>query len=241
MPLGHGLPAFLLAASPDIDNVPLAMLAVFGVAKLFAELFERMRMPGLVGEILAGVLLGPSLLGWVRPNEMLTSLAELGVLFLLFRVGLEVKSSELIDVGKTATLVALLGVLAPFFLGWGIMRLWGAPGIESIFVGAAMVATSVGITAQVLASRGLLDHQASKIILAAAVIDDVLGLIVLALVSSLARDAFNPAELLMTALVAIAFTLVVAKWGTSALKTLVPRIQSQRRRHTWRAEQDRKA
>jgi Kef-type K+ transport system membrane component KefB len=225
MPFCHGLPAFFLAASFDIDNVPLAMLAVFGTAKLLAELFERMRMPGLVGEILAGVLLGPSLLGWVRPNAMLTSLAELGVLFLLFRVGLEVKSSELIRVGKTATLVAFLGVVAPFFLGWGIMRLWGAPGIESIFVGAAMVATSVGITAQVLASKGLINHAASKIILAAAVIDDVLGLIVLAVVSSLARGSINVVELIFTAVGAIGFTIVVAKWGTRAMGTMVPRLE----------------
>src|SRR5689334_5607205 len=156
MLLGHFSPAFFLAASTDGSNVPLAMLAVFGAAKLLAELFERLKQPGIVGEILAGILLGPSLLGWVRPNEMLSALAELGVLFLLFRVGLEVKSSELLQVGKTATIVAFLGVVAPFFLGWGIMWLWGAPHIESVFVGVAMVATSVGITAQVLASKGLL-------------------------------------------------------------------------------------
>jgi len=223
MPLGS--PAFLFAATPDSGNVPLAMLAVFGVAKLLAELFERMRQPGLVGEILAGVLLGPSLLGWIHPNQMLSALAELGVLFLLFRVGLEVRSSELVRVGKTATIVAILGMIVPFLLGWAIMRLWGAPSIESIFVGAAMVATSVGITAQVLASKGLLDHAASKIILAAAVIDDVLGLIVLAVVSSMARGGINVTELVLTGVAAIVFTFVVAKWGSHAMGTIVPRLE----------------
>jgi Kef-type K+ transport system membrane component KefB len=223
MPLGS--PAFLFAATPDSGNVPLAMLAVFGVAKLLAELFERMRQPGLVGEILAGVLLGPSLLGWIHPNQMLSALAELGVLFLLFRVGLEVRSSELVRVGKTATIVAILGMIVPFLLGWAIMRLWGAPSIESIFVGAAMVATSVGITAQVLASKGLLDHAASKIILAAAVIDDVLGLIVLAVVSSMARGGINVMELVLTGVAAIVFTFVVAKWGSHAMGTIVPRLE----------------
>jgi len=225
MPLGYGIPAFFFFAAPASDNVPLEMLAVFGVAKLLAELFERMHQPGLVGEILAGVLLGPSLLGWIQPNQVLTSLAELGVLFLLFRVGLEVKSSELVKVGKTASLVALLGIVVPFLLGWGILRLWGAPSIESIFVGAAMVATSVGITAQVLAAKGLLDHAASKIILAAAVIDDVLGLIVLAIVSSMARGEINVAELVFTAVAAIGFTFVVAKWGSRAMGTVVPHIE----------------
>jgi len=225
MLLGHFSPPFFLAASTDGSNVPLAMLAVFGAAKLLAELFERLKQPGIVGEILAGILLGPSLLGWVRPNEMLSALAELGVLFLLFRVGLEVKSSELLQVGKTATIVAFLGVVAPFFLGWGIMWLWGAPHIESVFVGVAMVATSVGITAQVLASKGLLSHDASKVILAAAVIDDVLGLIVLAVVSSLARGGINVPELVFTGMGAIGFTIVVAKWGTRAMGTVVPRLE----------------
>jgi Kef-type K+ transport system membrane component KefB len=168
-------------------------------------------------------------LGWISPNDALNTLAELGVMFLLFRVGLEVKASELMSIGGTAAIVAISGVLVPFVLGWGIMRIWGAPTIESLFVGAAMVATSVGITAQVLASKGLLDHAASKIILAAAVIDDVLGLIVLAIVSSLARGSINIAELSLTAAAAVAFTLVVARWGTHAMGRVVPPLKKRLR------------
>src|SRR5689334_6633411 len=207
--------------SPNNENIPLAMLAVFGTAKLFAEVCERLKQPGMVGEILAGVVIGPSVLGWVAPNQVLTALAELGVMFLLFRVGLEVKASELMRVGRTATLVALLGVVVPFVLGWAIMGLWAAPRIESIFVGAAMVATSIGITAQVLSSKGLLDYSASKVILAAAVIDDVFGLIVLAVVSSLGRGRLNLTELILTAAAAMAFTIVVAKWGTKTIGRVV--------------------
>jgi Kef-type K+ transport system membrane component KefB len=147
-------------------------------------------------------------------------------MFLLFRVGLEVKASELMRVGRTALVVAVLGVVVPFVLGGGIMMLFGAPTIESIFVGAAMVATSVGITAQVLASKGLLDHESSKIILAAAVIDDVLGLIVLAIVSSMAEGKVDLLKLSMTALAAIGFTLVVAKWGTRTMQRFVPRVEA---------------
>ena len=222
MPPFFGL---LFSTPSEHASIPLSILLIFGTAKLLAEVFERLGQPGIVGEILAGVLIGPSVLGWVHPNEVLTTLAELGVMFLLFRVGLEVKASELIRVGGTASVVACLGVIVPFGLGWAIMHLWGAATIESVFVGAAMVATSVGITAQVLASKGLLDHQASRIILAAAVIDDVLGLIVLAIVSSLARGSVNVAELGLTALAAIAFTLVVAKWGTRAMGEVVPRLE----------------
>ncbi len=106
-------------------------------------------------------------------------------------------------------------------MGWGILRLWGEPQIESIFMGAAMVATSVGITAQVLASRKLMHARASKIILAAAVIDDVLGLIVLALVSSLARGKVELLHLLLTAGLAIGFTVLVATWGRHAGRRVV--------------------
>src|SRR5437899_11768354 len=104
---------------------------------------------------------------------------------LLFGVRWEVKASEVLKDGGQANLVATLGVIVPFFAGWGILSLWGAPQIEAVFVGAAMVATSVGITASVLSARGLLHEVASKIILTAAVIDDFLGLIVLAIVSSI--------------------------------------------------------
>ena len=207
-------------------SIPLAMLIVFGSAKLFAEVFERLGQPGIVGEILAGAIVGPSVLGWIQPNEVLTALSELGVMFLLFRVGLEVKSSELMGVGGTAFLVAILGVLAPMALGWGIMRAWGYPQVESFFVGAAMVATSVGITAQVLASKGLLHLQSAKIILGAAVIDDILGLIVLAIVSSAAKGQVKLLEITATAVMAIGFTVIVAKWGTRTMMRLVPHAES---------------
>src|ERR1035437_6273748 len=153
---------------PSAAQIPLAMLLVFAAAKLLAEIFERLGQPGIVGEILVGVLIGPQVLGWLAPSEFLRALSDLGVMFLLFHVGLEVKASELIKVSGTALLVAVAGVIVPFFAGWGICALWGEPRLESLFTGAAMVATSVGITAQVLASRGLLEMRASRIILTAA-------------------------------------------------------------------------
>lgn len=200
------------------------MLLIFGSAKLLDELFERMNQPGIVGQILAGVLIGPSVLGLMAPSDSLAALAELGVMFLLFRVGLEVKSSDLTKVGPTAIAVAMLGVILPFFAGWGLFAIWGEPKIESIFVGAALVATSVGITAQVLAAKGLLREKASKIILGAAVIDDVLGLIILALVSSLARGKVNVLELVVTAVFAAGFAFIVVKWGTRTVGRVLPRI-----------------
>lgn len=221
--------ALWLAAAPGSPSLPLAMLMVFGTAKLLAELFERLNQPGIVGEILAGVLIGPSVLGWTEPNDFLRALADLGVLFLLFRVGLEVKASELLRIGGTALLVAILGIVVPFALGWGILLVWGRPQLEAIFMGAAMVATSVGITAQVLAAKGLLHHVASRMILAAAVIDDVLGLLVLALVSSFARGKVNPAGLALTAVLALSFVFVVAKWGSRTVGQVVSRAHARLR------------
>jgi Kef-type K+ transport system membrane component KefB len=214
---------------PSAAQIPLAMLLVFAAAKLLAEIFERLGQPGIVGEILAGVLIGPQVLGWLAPSEFLRTLSDLGVMFLLFRVGLEVKASELMKVGGTALLVAVAGVVAPFFAGWGICALWGEPRLESIFTGAAMVATSVGITAQVLASRGLLDKRASRIILTAAVVDDVLGLIVLALVSGLAKGKVNYLGIGLTAGLALGFTFLVARFGTRTVRHVMPRMHARLR------------
>src|SRR5690242_12972974 len=165
------MPCLLLTGALTPAEIPLSMLVVFVSAKLLAELFERLGQPGIVGEILAGVLIGPGVLNWIAPTGLLNALADLGAMFLLFRVGLEVKAHELMKLGGSASLVAATGVVVPFLTGWAILMGWGASQNEAVFVGAAMVATSVGITARVLAAKNLLRARASKIILAAAVID----------------------------------------------------------------------
>jgi Kef-type K+ transport system membrane component KefB len=220
------MPAFLLTGGAGAAEIPLSALLVFASAKLLAELCERSGQPGIVGEIVAGILIGPYVLGWMAPNEVLHILADLGVMFLLFQVGLEVKSSELMTVGVTAVLVAVGGVVLPFVLGFAIALAWGQASASATFTGAAMVATSVGITARVLAAKGLLQAQASRIIIAAAVVDDVLGLIVLAVVSGMAEGAVNWANLALTAGVAIGFTVLVAGFGTGAMRRIVPRVQA---------------
>jgi Kef-type K+ transport system membrane component KefB len=223
----HTLPLglLLILGSGRPVSIPLAMLIVFVSAKLMAEIAERLGQPGIVGEILAGVLIGPSVLGWLAPDEFLSAMSELGAMFLLFRVGLEVKASELMRFGGTAMLVACSGVIVPFFMGMAILLLWSARPNEAIFVGASLVATSVGITAQVLSAKGLLEEVSSKIILAAAVIDDVLGLLVLAAVSSVTRGKLDLLQLSFTALLAAGFTVIVARWGTHAVRHMAPRVE----------------
>src|SRR3954468_20818485 len=107
-------------------SIPLAMLILFVSAKVLAELAERLNQPGIVGEIFAGVLIGPSVFAWLAPTGFLSAMSDLGAMFLLFRVGLEVRSSELMKVGGTALMVATSGVIVPFVMGAGIMKLWGA-------------------------------------------------------------------------------------------------------------------
>ena len=205
--------------------LPLAMLLVFASAKLLGELCERFGQPAIAGQIAAGALLGPALLQWVHPNEALTALSELGVMFLLFQVGLEVRADELKHVGPVATIVAIAGVIVPFLAGWSILTLAGSRPIEATFMGAAMVATSVGITAQVLQAGGYLHCAASRVILVAAVVDDVLGLIVLAVVSAVAHGPVNWLEIGLTAAIAIGFVLLIVQFGTRAVEKLLPRFR----------------
>jgi len=216
---------FLAAATGDHTGVLLTLFVMLVSAKLMAELFERLRQPAVAGEILAGVIIGPGLLGWAAPSEITGLLAEIGVIFLLFTVGLETKPSAIFKVGKRAAFVALLGVIAPFAGGYLVMQAWGSNTVESLFVGTALVATSVGITARVLSGMGLLDAPTARIILGAAVIDDILGLLVLAVVSSMAAGSINYLEILSTAALAIGFTAFVALVGAPVVTRVAPRVE----------------
>jgi len=206
-------------------TIPLSLLVIFCSAKIMAELFERLRLPGIVGEIVAGVVVGPQVLHWMQPNAVLSAFSDLGLIFLLFRIGLEVKASELMREGGTALAVAVSGVVLPFVMGWGIMRAWHTSQIEAIFVGVAMVATSVGITAEVLKRMGVLSLRSSQIILAAAVFDDILGLLALSVASSMARGSVNLPVIGFTALLAIGFTALVAHWGSRFMQRFVPKLR----------------
>ena len=214
----------VLAASVEHASVLLSLFLIIAAAKVMAEIFERLRQPAVVGEILAGVLIGPSILGWVQPSDLIAVLAELGVIFLLFTVGLETKPQDIFRVGKKATLVAVLGVILPFVAGYVIAMLWDGSFVEAMFIGAALVATSVGITARVLGSMGLLDKETARVILGAAVIDDILGLIILSVVSGIGTGGVSVTAIGKTAGLAILFTVVVGLLGSRVMTRLAPGI-----------------
>lgn len=223
----------LLSAAAPHGQILLALFIVLLAAKLAAEVCERIGQPAVVGEIIAGIIIGPAALNLVQPTDVLEALAEVGVIFLLFTVGLETRPSDIFKVGRTATVVAVLGVVIPFFAGWGLLSLWpGHSWIEAVFLGTAMVATSVGITARVLSGMGLISAVASRVILAAAVIDDVIGLLVLAVASSLATGRVNYLHLGVIAALAIGFTVLVIVFGSRVVNRVKEPVTSLRIDHS---------
>ncbi len=167
----------------DLPGFLVAFAAALLGAKLLGELAERLGQPAVLGELLAGVLLGPSVLGLVPLSDGILLVAEIGVILLLFEVGLETDITELMKVGAPAAAVAIAGMVLPFGGGYLLSRALGQTSLTAIFVGAAMTATSVGITARVLSELKVLESREGQIILGAAVVDDILGLVVLAVVS----------------------------------------------------------
>ena len=181
---GHGGPVL---------SVLIQIVVILLAAKLGGDIFERFSQPAVLGELIIGMLIGNlHLVGfdgfeYFKNDLILEVLAELGVIILLFEVGLESTVKEMMKVGLASFMVAIFGVIAPFFLGWGVGA-WFLPQ-ESIyvhiFIGATLTATSVGITARVLKDIGKIQTKESKIILGAAVIDDIMGLIILAVVAGI--------------------------------------------------------
>ena len=184
--------------SHGLDPAVLIGVAIMLVlAKLGGEIFERINAPAVLGELFAGIVLGNLvILGFNRAETLKTdstiaALAELGVIILLFEVGLESDLKEMVEVGWSSLLVAVLGVIAPFFLGWAVSAYFipDEPRLAHIFIGATLCATSVGITARVFKDLGKLATREARIILGAAVIDDVLGLLILAVVAGAIKAA----------------------------------------------------
>jgi Kef-type K+ transport system membrane component KefB len=154
-------------------------------AKVGAEVFNRIKQSPMLGEILAGLVLGPSIFGLLHESHILELFAEMGIIFMIFMLGLETKVSHLRAVGARALGIAVMGIAVPFAAGWGLGVLIGAPWREALFYGALLTATSVAITARTLMDMDLTRSKLSQTVLAAAVIDDVAGLMILAVVLTL--------------------------------------------------------
>ncbi|MDQ3813207.1 MAG: cation:proton antiporter [Armatimonadota bacterium] len=200
-------------------EVLLGLFIVFVTAQIGAELAQRLKLPAVVGEIAAGCAIGPAVLGWVKVNEPLEVLAEIGAVLLLFSVGLETRVDDLKRVGRVATAVGVAGVILPFILGtlWATLAGFETP--KAMFVASAFVATSAGITARVLGELGVLGRVESRVILGAAVIDDILAMLLLGVVTALqSGGGISVLELARVLVQAVGFVAVIALFGTRLMR-----------------------
>jgi Kef-type K+ transport system membrane component KefB len=229
---GHGGP---------VVPVLLGLVIVLVAAKAGGELFERLGQPAVLGELVLGVILGNLVLfgftglEFLTTNEGLEILAQIGVILLLFEVGLESNVAEMMSVGASSLVVAVLGIVAPFFLGWGVSA-WLLPDealLVHLFIGATLCATSVGITARVLTDLGKIGARESKIILGAAVIDDILGLVILAVVTGVIAAANVGGELavldvgliVVKAVIFLGGAILIGGWMSPRVFRLASRLR----------------
>jgi Kef-type K+ transport system membrane component KefB len=160
----------------------LYLLVILLTARVFAELATRLQTPSVIGELFAGVALGPSLLGWIEPFEVIKLMAEIGIILLLFEVGLGTDVKRLVRTGLKSFVVAVAGFVLPLVLGFALgYWVFGLSVLVSLFIGGTLTATSIGITVRVLSDLGRQQASEGQIVLGAAVLDDVLGVVLLAL------------------------------------------------------------
>ena len=267
----RAIPSFLLA-TVEAENAPivlssvlLSLVVIYLASKLGSELAQRFDFPPVLGELVAGVVVGVSALHLVTfpeggltatdslvmtaiqslnhltpenlatvfasQSEVISVLAEIGVIILLFEIGLESDLKQLKAVGVQAVVVACVGVAVPFAAGTlGLMSIFHVPAIAAIFAGAALTATSIGITSKVLSEMGQLKSKEGQIIVGAAIIDDVLGIIVLAVVASLAKtgsvDVMNVGYLIVSATAFLIGSILLGQVFNSAFVSIVSKLET---------------
>jgi Kef-type K+ transport system membrane component KefB len=194
------------------------LFAMLLAAKLGDEIFRRLGQPTVIGEILGGVVVGPAVLGIYQVGPETNLFAEIGVVLLLFQVGVETRLHDLMRVGSSAAAVGALGVALPFVAGLGLAAVIGEPMSVAIFLAAALTATSVGITSRVFGDLNALGTTSGRVILGAAVIDDVLAMLILAFASGIAAGTLSAGGIAQLALLAVAFIGVVLLGGTRLLQ-----------------------
>jgi Kef-type K+ transport system membrane component KefB len=166
----------------DVFGFLMILTSIFFFAKIFGEFALKIGQSAIIGELLAGIIVGPSILNFVHETPVLVAMSDLGAIILLFEVGLATDIKEFLKASGWATVVAVIGVIAPYFLGYFVFLYFGLTNTQAVFAGAVLTATSVGITARVFMDLKYLETEEAKIVLGAAVIDDIIGLAILAVV-----------------------------------------------------------
>jgi Kef-type K+ transport system membrane component KefB len=205
----------VLAAGSGVAQTLVDLFLILLAAKVGDEIFKRIDQPAIIGEILAGVVVGPAVLGWVEVGDTVEVFGELGAVFLLFWVGLETRLDDLREVGRTAGLVGVLGVAFPLIGGVTVAAAFGESTSVAVFMGAALVATSVGITSAVLSELGLVATPSGRTILGAAVVDDILAMLILGVAVGIASGAgADVTSLVVSTVLAVGFVAFFALGGT---------------------------
>lgn len=214
----------------------LSLALILLSTKIFGLVTKRVKLPQVVGALMAGLILGPACLGILKETDFITQVSELGVIVLMFCAGLETDIKELKKTGASSFIIALLGVAVPLLAGWGIASVFNkdsvdglaSPMLQNIFIGIILTATSVSITVETLKEMGRLSSKSGNAILGAAVIDDILGIIALTVITSSADKSVNIGMVLLKILlffifaivVAIAFNFVFNKWSGRSKRDL---------------------
>ncbi|MBI4360348.1 cation:proton antiporter [Candidatus Micrarchaeota archaeon] len=205
-----------------LQNIEFQISLLLFIALVGYFLAIRFGQSIVIGEILVGILVGPSVLGLITYTEFIEQLAIMGAIFLLFVVGLQTKFKEIFN--ARSMVIALLGVIAPWIGGFAVAQLFGFPTGEAVFIGTALTATSIAITAQVLKEMGRLDTAAAKAIIGAAVVDDVLALLALSLTKEFLTGTVSLNNLAVTTAVALAFLAVGIVLGTKVINPQLERF-----------------
>lgn len=211
----HPLLAATNAAGYDVAGLIAVLVAIFVTTKFLGELAQRIGQPSVLGELLAGVLLGRSVLGIVNPSDpVITAMAEIGVIVLLFETGIHTELQSLVKVGAVSFVVAVSGVVFPFAMGFAAGEAFGLAMPAALVCGAALCATSVGISARVLSELRCLETVEGRVVLGAAVIDDIIGLIILSVVAAIVGGAaITPGHLVSTTAIAVLFVVLAVLVG----------------------------
>jgi Kef-type K+ transport system membrane component KefB len=185
------------SGAAETTSVLLGLFILLLGAKLGEEVLRRLGQPGVVGELLGGFIVGPYALGLVTPGETALVFAEIGVVVLLFTVGLEVRTDHLFAVGRPAIITAILGMVLPIGAGFALAAALGNDPLASFFIGLALAATSIGITSRVLRDMGVLDRQFARVIIGAALVDDILALVLIGLATGAAAGDVSASTILV--------------------------------------------
>jgi Kef-type K+ transport system membrane component KefB len=211
----------------DTDSFFLQLLIVLLAARILGEAVARLKIPAVIGEICAGILIGPSVLGWLEPDQTIRLLAEIGIILLLFEVGIETDISKLMQTGFKPLIAAFAGVIVPLVAGFAV-SFWAfdLSLLVALFIGGALTATSIGITVRVLTELNRQQSREAQIVLGAAVVDDIIGVILLAMLYNFSES--GSVNLVATGKVALTIVIFIllAPAAAKVLALIIQRFES---------------